>query len=64
MLSSGTSNFFTAGQSARDWANVIGAMAEEERNESEGFTEAVDPSLEPGEIPADLLEERAEASEG
>ena len=39
------------------------AMAEEERGESEGFTEAVDPTLEPGEIPADLLEERAEASE-
>jgi large subunit ribosomal protein L9 len=39
-------------------------MAEDERGESEGFTEAVDPSLEPGEIPADLLEERAEAGEG
>ena len=48
----------------RQGVDVIGAMAEEERNESEGFTEAVDPSLEPGEIPADLLEERAEASEG
>ena len=38
-------------------------MAEDERNETEGFTEAVDPTLEPGEIPADLLEERAEANE-
>ncbi|GGD90995.1 50S ribosomal protein L9 [Tsuneonella deserti] len=48
----------------RQGVDVIGAMAEEERGESEGFTEAVDPSLEPGEIPADLLEERAEAGEG
>ncbi len=47
----------------RQGVDVIGAMAEEERGESEGFTEAVDPSLEPGEIPADLLEERAEANE-
>jgi large subunit ribosomal protein L9 len=47
----------------RQGVDVIGAMAEEERGESEGFTEAVDPTLEPGEIPADLLEERAEASE-
>jgi large subunit ribosomal protein L9 len=48
----------------RQGVDVIGAMAEDERNESEGFTEAVDPTLEPGEIPADLLEERAEANEG
>jgi large subunit ribosomal protein L9 len=47
----------------RQGVDVIGAMAEEERHESEGFTEAVDPTLEPGEIPADLLEERAEANE-
>ena len=47
----------------RQGVNVIGAMAEEDRSESEGFTEAVDPSLEPGEIPADLIEERAEASD-
>ena len=47
----------------RQGVDVIGAMAEEERSESEGFTEAVDPTLEPGEIPADLLEERAEASD-
>ncbi|MFA9200145.1 MAG: 50S ribosomal protein L9 [Cypionkella sp.] len=43
----------------RQGVDVIGAMAADERAESEGFTEAVDPSLEPGEIPADLLEERA-----
>ena len=48
----------------RQGVDVIGAMADEERAESEGFTEAVDPTLEPGEIPADLLEERAEANEG
>ena len=47
----------------RQGVDVIGAMADEERAETEGFTEAVDPTLEPGEIPADLLEERAEASE-
>ncbi len=47
----------------RQGVDVIGRMAEDERGESEGFTEAVDPSLEPGEIPADLLEERAEAGE-
>lgn len=46
----------------RQGIDVIGTMAEEDRAESEGFTEAVDPSLEPGEIPTDLLEERAEAS--
>jgi large subunit ribosomal protein L9 len=48
----------------RQGVDVLGQMAEDERGESEGFTEAVDPSLEPGEIPADLLEERAEANEG
>ena len=47
----------------RQGVDVIGAMADEERAESEGFTEAVDPTLEPGEIPADLIEERAEANE-
>ena len=47
----------------RQGVDVIGAMAEEERGESEGFTEALDPTLEPGEIPADLIEERAEANE-
>ncbi|MGX7925895.1 50S ribosomal protein L9 [Tsuneonella sp. HG094] len=46
----------------RQGVDVIGAMAEDERSVSEGFTEAVDTSLEPGEIPADLMEERAEAA--
>ena len=41
----------------RQGVDVIGQMAEEERAETEGFTEAVDPTLEPGEIPADLLED-------
>ncbi len=36
--------------------DVMAQMFEDERNESEGFTEAVDPNAEPGEIPADLLE--------
>ena len=43
----------------RQGVNVLGQMAEDERNEPEGFTEAVDPTLAPGEIPAELLEERA-----
>ena len=47
----------------RQGVDVIGQMAQDDRAESEGFTEAVDPSLEPGEIPADLLEERAEAAD-
>ncbi|MFN6933978.1 MAG: 50S ribosomal protein L9 [Tsuneonella sp.] len=47
----------------RQGVDVIGQMAEDDRAEAEGFTEAVDPSLEPGEIPADLMEERAEASD-
>jgi len=44
--------------------DVLGQLAEEERSESEGFTEAVDPNLEPGELPpADEAEgeETAEA---
>ena len=36
--------------------DVMAQMFEDERAESEGFTEAVDPNAEPGEIPADLLE--------
>lgn len=43
----------------RQGVDVIGAAAEEERQETEGFTEAVDPTLEPGEIPAELLDETA-----
>jgi len=41
----------------RQGVDVIGQMAEEERSESEGFTESVDPTLEPGEIPADMMGE-------
>jgi large subunit ribosomal protein L9 len=47
----------------RQGVDVIGQMAEEERQETEGFTEAVDPTLMPGEIPEEMLEERAEAAE-
>jgi large subunit ribosomal protein L9 len=46
----------------RQGINVIAQMNEEERAEGEGFTEAVDPTLEPGEIPADMLESSAEAA--
>jgi large subunit ribosomal protein L9 len=31
-------------------------MFEDERQDTGGFTEAVDPTLEPGEIPAELLD--------
>lgn len=41
----------------RQGVDVIGQMAEDERSESEGFTESVDPTLEPGEIPADMMGE-------
>ncbi|WP_336986265.1 50S ribosomal protein L9 [Altererythrobacter aquiaggeris] len=41
--------------------DVMAAMFEEEQSEKVGFTEAVDPSLEPGEIPADMLEDGASA---
>lgn len=47
----------------RQGVDVIGQMAEDDRSESEGFTEEVDRDLEPGEIPADLLEERAGAAD-
>jgi len=40
--------------------DVIDAMFD---NEVGGFTEEYDPNAEPGEIPADLLEERAEGTE-
>ena len=42
--------------------DVMKAMFEES-NVPSGFTEAQDLSLEPGEIPADMLEERAEEAE-
>ena len=35
--------------------DVMAQMFEDDRAESEGFTEAVDPNAEPGEIPEDLL---------
>ena len=40
--------------------------AEETRDQAEGFTEEQDRTLEPGEIPADMLEgnDEAEAAEG
>ncbi len=40
--------------------DVMAAMFQEEQSEKVGFTEDVDPSLEPGEIPADMLEEGAD----
>ncbi len=33
--------------------DVLGQMAEEQRGESEGFTEAFDPNAEPGELPVE-----------
>lgn len=41
--------------------DVMAQIFEEERAESEGFTEAVDPNAEPGEIPAEMLENPVEA---
>lgn len=41
--------------------DILAQVAEEERGESEGFTEARDPNLEPGELPAE--EAPAEGSE-
>ncbi|MXO59117.1 50S ribosomal protein L9 [Altererythrobacter salegens] len=42
--------------------DILAQAFEEEREaaEAEGFTEEVDPTLEPGEIPADMLEKPAE----
>jgi large subunit ribosomal protein L9 len=45
--------------------DVLGQMAEEDRAESEGFTEAFDPNAEPGELPpAEAAAEGDEAAEG
>jgi large subunit ribosomal protein L9 len=44
----------------RQGVDVIAQLSEEERAEGEGFTEAVDQTLEPGEIPADMLENPVE----
>lgn len=41
--------------------DVMAAMFEEDRAETEGFTEEVDPNAEPGEIPAEVLEDAAGA---
>ena len=40
--------------------DVIGHLAEEDRSETEGFTEAFDPNAEPGELPAEEAEAPAE----
>ena len=40
----------------RQGVDVMAQAFEEDRAEGEGFTEALDPTLEPGEIPADMLE--------
>ena len=39
---------------------MIGHLAEEDRSETEGFTEAFDPNAEPGELPAEEAEAPAE----
>lgn len=45
----------------RQGVDVMKAMFEVDQAEGDGgFTEAVDPTLEPGEIPADMLDEPAE----
>ena len=43
--------------------DVMAQAFEEDRAEGEGFTEALDPTAEPGEIPADMLENPVEAVE-
>ncbi len=48
----------------RQGVDVMKAMFDEEQAEGTGgFTEAVDPTLEPGEIPADMLEGGEEATD-
>lgn len=42
--------------------DVIAQLNDEDRAEGEGFTEAYDPNLEPGEIPAELLGEDEDAA--
>jgi len=44
----------------RQGVDVMAQAFEEDRAEGEGFTEARDATLEPGEIPADMLENPAE----
>jgi large subunit ribosomal protein L9 len=48
----------------RQGIDVLGQMAEEERSEGEGFTEARDPNAEPGELPAEAPAEGEETAEG
>jgi large subunit ribosomal protein L9 len=45
----------------RQGVDVMAQAAAEDRAESEGFTEPVDATLEPGEIPADMLENPVDA---
>lgn len=47
----------------RQGIDVIGQMAEEQRGESEGFTEAFDPNAEPGELPPAETEEGEDTAE-
>jgi large subunit ribosomal protein L9 len=47
----------------RRGVDVMAQAFEEDRAETEGFTEAQDLTLEPGEIPADMLENPPEAEE-
>lgn len=46
----------------RQGVDVMKQMFEEEAQQTTGFTEAVDPTLEPGEIPAELLDRDADAT--
>jgi large subunit ribosomal protein L9 len=48
----------------RQGIDIFAQAAEEERAEGEGFTEERDATLEPGEIPADMLEDAPTAGEG
>ncbi len=49
---------------AAQQAAGVDVMAALFDDDSAGFTEAYDPNAEPGEIPADMIEESAEAAEG
>ena len=48
----------------RQGVDVMAQAFEEDHAAGEGFTEEQDPTLAPGEIPADMLENPAEAEEG
>jgi large subunit ribosomal protein L9 len=48
----------------RQGIDVLGQAAEEERSETEGFTETRDPTAAPGERPAEAPAEGEEAAEG